>query len=111
MNFEREVSSFRDPSGFLFWHEDDIYRAVSDCYAKDYEFFISSGLYDHLKVESLVVAHKEEVQITLQNVFKVIKPQKLPFISYPYEWSARMLKDAALLIGFLSDVDGNSRVA
>lgn len=28
---------------------------------------------------------------------KIIKPEKIPFISYPYEWSFGQLKDAALL--------------
>ena len=28
---------------------------------------------------------------------KIIKPEKIPFISYPYEWSFSQLKDAALL--------------
>ena len=29
--------------------------------------------------------------------YKVIQPEMVPFISYPYEWSFSQLKDAALL--------------
>jgi len=29
--------------------------------------------------------------------YRVLEPEPLPFISYPYEWSFSQLKDAALL--------------
>jgi hypothetical protein len=29
--------------------------------------------------------------------YKVLKPEVIPFISYPYEWSFGMLKDAGLM--------------
>jgi hypothetical protein len=31
-----------------------------------------------------------------EGVFKIIQPERVPFISYPYEWSFSQLKDAAL---------------
>ena len=32
----------------------------------------------------------------VEAAFKVIQPERVPFISYPYEWSFSQLKDAAL---------------
>jgi ribosomal protein L11 methylase PrmA len=95
------ASSYRDPAGFVFSHKDTIYRQVNKAGQKDFEFFISSGLYDALVKEQLIVPH-----VTVKNLkqfgddperFTIIKPERIPFISYPYEWSFPQLKDAGLL--------------
>ena len=59
---------------------------------------MSSGLYEKLLKENLIVSHEEaDLQLALDNkAYKIIKPSKLDFISYPYEWSFSQLKDAAL---------------
>ncbi len=90
--------SFRDPSGFLFTRDNTLYRQVNVCYREDYNHLLDSGLYRDLVEQSLLVPH-EEVEIFFSNKvngYKVIKPQRVPFISYPYEWSFSQLKDAAL---------------
>ncbi len=94
------TSSFRDPSGFVFKEEGEIYRQVSNFYKKDYDFFLSSGLYDKLLADGLIIPHVEvdiEKAKDLKLAYKVIKPEKIPFWSYPYEWCFGQLKDAALL--------------
>jgi len=48
----------------------------------------------------LLVSHQEIVAGRVpdtQDCYKVLKPQQIPFISYPYEWSFSQLKDAAML--------------
>lgn len=97
MSFNIEKSSFRDPSGFLFWHDNSIYRNIDLSYKKNYDFFISSGLYKYLVDNEFLVSHEEVEIFPLQHSYKVIKPKRIPFISYPYEWSFSQLKDAALL--------------
>jgi hypothetical protein len=57
---------------------------------------MSSGLYNALTDEKLLVAHKEINMPDQANAWKVIEPQQIPFISYWYEWSFSMLKHAAL---------------
>jgi hypothetical protein len=92
-----EKSSFRDNSGYIFHEKGEIFRAVSYSYKDSYEFLLKSGLYDYLINEELLVPHSEEERdFDFPNVFKIIKPPKIDFISYPYEWSFSMLKDAAL---------------
>jgi ribosomal protein L11 methylase PrmA len=74
-------------------------RQVNDAYAADYEELKSSGLYDDLVANELLIPH-EEVDTSLahtQPAYKVIRPERLAFISYPYEWSFSQLKDAGLL--------------
>jgi hypothetical protein len=95
-----DISSFRDPSGFVFIYEDEIYRCIMPCYQENYDFLMTSGLYDHLVAKKMLIPHKE-VQIDesgLPDCYRVIKPQRVPFISYPYEWCFSQIKDAALLV-------------
>lgn len=91
-------ASFRDPSGFLFRQDGVIYRQVNLAYRDDYDHFMASGLYRALVDDNLLIPH-EEVGIgppVPEVAYKVIKPQRVPFISYPYEWCFSQLRDAAL---------------
>jgi len=97
-NFARVSSSFRDPSGILFFVNGQVYRQVNQSYKNDYEKLMDSGLYDLLIKKKLLIPH-EEVNIEPilnEKSYKIIKPQQIPFISYPYEWCFSELKEAAL---------------
>lgn len=94
----RLSSSFRDPSGFLFSQDGIIYRQVNRDYAEKFDHLIDSGLYDLLIDRGLLIQH-EEVEIPAHDpakAYKVILPEQLSFISYPYEWCFSQLKAAAL---------------
>jgi hypothetical protein len=100
MTDNKLASSFRDPSGFLFTRDSVLYRQVNMSYKEDYGFFMSSGLYDALIKDKLLIPHQEvSVKAASPDIaYKVIQPKKVPFISYPYEWCFGQLKDAALTI-------------
>ncbi len=92
------AGSFRDPSGFLFTRENILYRQINHSYREDYDLLLSSGLYRALTQVGLLVRH-EEVLIPPADpgaAYKIIQPEPVPFISYPYEWGFSQLKDAAL---------------
>lgn len=91
--------SFRDPDGFLFVYEGNIYRQINLSYAEVFNRIEKSGLYEYLWDNRMLISHKLVDKIIGQpeNAFAVIKPQKMPFISYPYEWCFDQLKDASLL--------------
>lgn len=93
-------SSFRDPSGFLFTHNGQLYRQINQEYAATYQKLMDSGLFAALVKKGWIIPH-EEIQDIKSNrpekSFLVIKPEKVGFISYPYEWCFSQLKDAALL--------------
>lgn len=98
MNDGPLASSFRDPSGALFVSNGTLYRQVNESYREDYDLLISSGLYESLVRDRLLVPHVEvddEPGLT-GNVYKVLRPDLVPFVSYPYEWCFSQLKDAAL---------------
>jgi hypothetical protein len=100
MNNGQVSSSFRDPSGFLFIAEDaNLYRQINFSYKQDYEMLMGSGLYNELTASGFLVAH-EKADLSLQRddlAYKIIRPDVVPFISYPYEWCFSQLKDASLL--------------
>lgn len=94
----KHPSSFRDPAGHIFTVGDKLYRQVNKAGQEDYDLTMSSGLYDALVTAGLMVAHKEVKGAgSGSDVYKVIQPERIPFVSYPYEWTFSQLKDAALL--------------
>lgn len=107
------AASFRDPSGFLFSRGGVLYRQVNRSYAEEYSCLMESGLYERLVKAGLLIPHVEMDQALAEKAraersepagehsrsdaaFKVIQPERVPFISYPYEWSFGELKSAAL---------------
>jgi hypothetical protein len=93
-------SSFRDPSGYIFIKDNKFYRAVNNSYKENFDFFNSSGLYKKLLDKRQILSFNEVPQ-TIKNsnedIYKVIYPEQLRNVSYPYEWCFSQLKDAALL--------------
>ncbi len=58
---------------------------------------MESGLYQALISEKLLVEHQiSQVETGDPDAYRMIKPERIPFITYPYEWSFTQLKDAAL---------------
>ncbi len=97
---EKVSGSFRDPSGFMFKHDAKMYRQVNQKYREDYDLLMTSGLYEQLTKSKTLVAHKEvDLQLApLPDIaYKIIQPEMVGFISYPYEWCFNQLKDAAIL--------------
>lgn len=95
----KDKSSFRDPSGFIFHHDNEIYRVITHNYKDEYDHLVSSGLFKELHEKGYLISHREEGEASFPftDYYKIIKPEKIPFINYPYEWSFSQLKDAALL--------------
>ena len=91
-------SSFRDPSGFLFSRSGNLYRQINQAYRVNYEHLMESGLYQDLVTSGRLVAHQvvDVPAAVPEQAYQVIQPDRVPFISYPYEWSFSQLKDAAL---------------
>jgi len=97
--FIHHPSSYRDPSGFIFIKEAVLYRQVNQNFKAHFDHFISSGCYESLVKKILLIPH-ETINGNLTGSgewYLTLKPERITFISYPYEWSFDMLKDAALL--------------
>ena len=91
--------SFRDPAGFIFTRDGTLYRQVNAGFRDDFDLLLSSGLHAALVDRGALIAH-EEVDLSIAaapDAYRVLRPQRVPLVSYPYEWSFAQLKAAALL--------------
>ena len=85
-----EESSFRDSTSQLVWRDGQVFRKVSPETQEVLQAVEASGLYDKLVKEKLLLPMQWSGSYE-------IRPQQLNFVSYPYEWSFNMLKDAAIV--------------
>ncbi|HJO34270.1 MAG TPA: hypothetical protein QGI62_09145, partial [Anaerolineales bacterium] len=88
----------RDPSGVLFVRDDTLFRQVNLTYQADYDHLHASGLYEQLAHSNLLISHAEVAgtHAISDTAYRVIHPEEITFISYPYEWCFSQLKHAAL---------------
>ena len=97
-----ESGSFRDPSGQVVVRDGRVFRTVMPRAAEDYEFVRNSGLLEELVAQGLLVSSTEinrdaNVGNWGKGAAYILEHPKLPFISYPYEWSFSALKAACLV--------------
>jgi ribosomal protein L11 methylase PrmA len=92
-------ASYRDPSGFVFTRDGTLYRQVNRVFQDRFQAFLDSGLYAELEGRRLLVAHREAplALAASPDAVAVLEPERVDFVSYPYEWSFGQLRDAALL--------------
>jgi len=71
----------------------NVLRVITQPYFNEYDHFMRY-VYPELIEKGLIIPHlllkKNDTEI-------IIEPERVPFISYPYEWSFAMLKEAALV--------------
>lgn len=99
MSGRSHPSSFRDPAGFIFESDGRVYRQINKAGKDDYDLFMKGGLYQRLARDGLIIPHQEtdDKLASGPEAYKVIQAEKIPFVSYPYEWSFSQLKSAAIL--------------
>jgi len=97
VTLSREPGSFRDPSGFVFVADGVIFRQVNRVYEAQYRQLMRSGLYDELVTHRLLIPHEEvDTPGAGADACAILRPERIPFISYPYEWCFSQMKAAAL---------------
>ena len=93
--------SFRDRSNRVYDDGTTIYRGVDAQALEHFRNYSQTKLFKALVAEGKVVRTgilASETQVDLPKGWAgYLAHQRLPFVSYPYEWSFGMLKDAALL--------------
>ena len=80
---------------------DTVLRALSDEGLADWQAFARTPVAEELRGSGKIVATeivaRNDVPAELGDVPGVLRHERIPFVSYPYEWTFGMLKDAALL--------------
>jgi ribosomal protein L11 methylase PrmA len=101
-----EPGSFRDRDSRVLVAPEAVYRALSARGAEDWRALAGSQLFERLSGEGALVATEEigpeslggsSDRVLPEGTAAVLKHERIPFVSYPYEWSFGMLRDAALL--------------
>ena len=94
--------SFRDPRARVFVGKDRVFRALSPQAASDFWAVRETGFLDDLVGEGRLVPFKDAAAVGAAlpagsaSAAALLEHQKLPYITYPYEWSFSGLQEAAL---------------
>ncbi|MEQ1574266.1 MAG: SAM-dependent methyltransferase [Vicinamibacterales bacterium] len=97
MNETRLSGSFRDPAGHIVLINGHIHRRIEPAGLEGYRRLMDSGLYAGLTSKGLLIPHQDlGPQADQPGAATVLRPELVPMVSYPYEWSLSQLRDAAL---------------
>ena len=95
-----DPASYRDRRGRVFEHEGGIFRALNADAAEEFAWLEREGILAALTESGrLVPSWRAEVPAEIRSglhATAVLEHERLPFISYPYEWPFAALKTAAL---------------
>jgi hypothetical protein len=94
---EREQGSFRDRNGSVFYRDGSVLRSLSPrAFANWHRLQAAPFFGGHMADGRVVRTRTADVELPPGSA-GVVEHDRIPFVSYPYEWTFGMLKDAALL--------------
>jgi hypothetical protein len=107
-----EAGSYRDREGRVFYGKSgEVFRALSSRALDEWEAVVATNFFERAMTAGKIV-HSVRSDATLRDLENpavssglpaaggwagVLQHARIPFVSYPYEWSFGMLQDAALL--------------
>jgi hypothetical protein len=96
---DRHAASWRDPAGFVYRRDDALLRQIQPSWVDEWRAFAASPLAKRLVDGGRLVRWEDAPlgEAFDDTAAAVIRPEVVPFISYPYEWTFGQLRDAALL--------------
>ncbi|MEV4492869.1 class I SAM-dependent methyltransferase [Micromonospora coxensis] len=92
-----EPGSFRDPANRVFHAGDQVLRGLGPQAARDWQALAATDFFAALLAEGKVCGTEPVDAAVLPGWTAVLRHERIPFVSHPYEWSFGMLRDAALL--------------
>src|SRR5919204_997425 len=92
-----EPGSFRDWDSRVFYDDGRMLRALSAEGLADWTALSESKLFEDAVAAGKLVATSRVDDSLLGEAVAVLEHERIPFVSYPYEWTFAMLRDAALL--------------
>src|SRR5206468_2844853 len=91
-----EFVSFRDPGGRTIVGSDRVLREVTPLGWAELECFLQSPLCRQFEGEGRIVSTKVISESETEQ-WRVVEHEKVPFVSYPFEWAPEMLHAAGCL--------------
>jgi hypothetical protein len=97
-----EPGSFRDPDSRVMVTPEGVFRALSPRGLDDWEALRASRLFEQATEEGLLVGTEltDETgasELLADGCAAILRHERIPFVSYAYEWTFGMLRAAALL--------------
>jgi SAM-dependent methyltransferase len=92
-----EPGSFRDWDSRVFHDDGRILRALSEDGLRDWLALSESRLFAEAVAEGKLVPTARVDEASVAGAAAVLEHERIPFVSYPYEWTFAMLREAALL--------------
>ena len=89
--------SHADDVGKVFFWRGRVFRAIREDKVVGVEQLLASGLLQELSVSGLF-PNSWQTDYQLASFGMVIEHERIPTVTYPYEWSFSMLRDASLVI-------------
>ncbi len=103
LNLSYDSGSFRDRASRVFLRHGDIYRALTPQAQADWHRVSQLSFFKQLLSNGSVVRTRElsadeaaEFELS-SSTAAILQHDRIPFVSYPYEWSFSMLRSAAIL--------------
>ena len=94
-----EKGSFRDPAGKIYYENNRIFRKLTAIGIERFLKLKASNIISKSIQKGFLIETKEvenEHNKKEDNRELILEHKKIPYISYPYEWSFSQLKDAAI---------------
>ncbi|MEJ2009036.1 MAG: class I SAM-dependent methyltransferase [Acidobacteriota bacterium] len=99
-----DSASFRDRNARVFYGNTSVYRGLGAEALKEWEALTGTSFFDQfMKEGSIIGTHRVDPWVprmdgtVADEWVAVLKHERIPFLSYPYEWTFGMLKEAAML--------------
>ncbi len=103
MPFAVEPGSFRDPAGSVFYLDGRVLRGFDPTGWADFEALAATRFWQRatergelVKTTAVELATLPEATTKLTGIAGVVEHERIPVVSYPFEWTFSMLRAAAL---------------
>lgn len=98
----RDPGSFRDPSNLVFHADGRVLRGLRGDAVDDWHALAAAPFFQSLQQQGKLcrtwpVQRDSTLSADAQGWPVVLEHERVPFVSYPYEWCFSMLRDAAML--------------
>src|SRR5687768_4767205 len=100
---EIEPGSFRDRTARIFYHDGKIFRGLNEVALEEWEALSATRFYRRMADSGAIVPTRQRdisfipLSPSDSKWAGILEHEVVPFVSYPYEWSFEMLRDAAIL--------------
>jgi ribosomal protein L11 methylase PrmA len=91
-----ENGSFRDPAGKIYYEKNRVFRKLTPLGIKRFSDLRDGDIILKSIEKGFLINTKEIENDEINKDEIILEHEKIPYISYPYEWSFSQLKDAAI---------------